>query len=232
MPRPLLPDDSGEALSKHMICLAESLKLLQDSAREAILKRQVRNMREYNKRKAVVEHGHEETFFVGDMVWVKNANPRKNKLENSYDGPYYITKFVEQNQVVELSMDGHKYIVRSVEHISQYHRTGRFAKPREGETSDNSESRENDLGVYPEKPLSGVKSLHLKLANSWKLMSVQNRNGGRHADRRRLKQFQCSQKLWREVWYLVLNSQHSTLWEMFLQVCWVWLSRLFLLLVC
>lgn len=84
-------------------------------------------MREYNKRKAVVEHGHGETFYVGDMVWVKNSNPRKNKLVKHFDGPYYITKFIgDQQQAVELSMDGNRHIVRSVEHICQYHRTGRF----------------------------------------------------------------------------------------------------------
>lgn len=38
-PRPLLPVDSPDALAKHMTCRAESLKLLQDTAREANLKR-------------------------------------------------------------------------------------------------------------------------------------------------------------------------------------------------
>lgn len=40
MPRLLIPDTSGDDLSKHMVCLAESLKILHNTARKAILKRQ------------------------------------------------------------------------------------------------------------------------------------------------------------------------------------------------
>lgn len=51
MPWPFLPAGSGKELSHHMVCLTESLNILQDTAQEAILKRQVRNMKEYNWRK-------------------------------------------------------------------------------------------------------------------------------------------------------------------------------------
>lgn len=69
-------------------------------------------MREYNKRKSVVEHGHGEIFFEGDLLWVLNPNLRRNKLQRRYNGPYFITKFVGgQPSTVELSMDGRKHIV-------------------------------------------------------------------------------------------------------------------------
>lgn len=164
MPRPLLPMDSGEALSRHMVCLAASLKLLQDTARESILKRQIRNMREYNKRKAVVEHGHDDVFFVGDLVWVKNANPRRNKLAMAYDGPLFNTKLVgEQQQAVELSSDGHKHFVRSVEHICHYHKTIRSARSQNAGAPEDvpggSGHPELDQGTYPEEPFEWSKAV-------------------------------------------------------------------------
>lgn len=114
-------------------------------------------MREYNKRKAVVEHGHGDRFFVGDLVWKKNANPRKNKLAMAYDGPYYIIKILgAQQQAVEVSMDGNKHCVRSIEHICQYHRTIRISRGQNPEPHvdipESSNARDSDLGVYPERP--------------------------------------------------------------------------------
>lgn len=111
-------DESEEVFSCYMVCLVVSLKVLYEFVREVILKRQVRNMREYNKRKAVVQYEYGEIFFEGDMVWVLNSNLRRNKLYCRYDGFYFIIKFLgEQKLTVELSMDGVKYIVRSVDYI-------------------------------------------------------------------------------------------------------------------
>lgn len=127
MPRLLIPDDlSGEEVERHMLCLNESLKVLHGSAREAMLKRQVRNLREYNTRKAVHTHGHEETFFPGDMVWVKDMNPCRNKLQQQYAGPYYIRRMVGENErAAQLSLDGQHFIIRSVEHLCHYHKNFR-----------------------------------------------------------------------------------------------------------
>lgn len=160
MPCPVIPDESEEALSCHMVCLAASLKVLHEFAREAILKRQVRNMREYNKRKAVVQHEHGETFFEGDMVWVLNPNLRRNKLHCRYDGPYFITKFLgEQKLTVELSMDGVKHIVRSVDHICQYHRTRRFASS--GHQTENEPNHQQLLRYAWEMTADSTLKLHL-----------------------------------------------------------------------
>lgn len=111
--------------------------------------------------KAVTNHGHGEPFFEGDMVWVLNPNPRRNKLQACYEGPYYITRFVgEQRQAVELSMDGRRRIIRNIEQICQYHRAGRFGsgdsspQPPVAESSGAAEARlSQDRGVYPEPPL-------------------------------------------------------------------------------
>lgn len=54
MPRLLIPDDgTGAEMERHMLCLNESLKILHQSARESMLKRQICNMKEYNTQKAV-----------------------------------------------------------------------------------------------------------------------------------------------------------------------------------
>lgn len=84
MPRLMIPDDaSGAELEQHMTCLDldESLKVLHSAANESMLKRQVRNVREYNTRKAVHAHGMQDQFFPGNMVWVKDMNPHRSKLQ-------------------------------------------------------------------------------------------------------------------------------------------------------
>lgn len=56
-----------------MVCLLASLAALQSEAQESVLKRQVRNLKEYNRRKKVPENAGNEVFFPGDMVWVKSG---------------------------------------------------------------------------------------------------------------------------------------------------------------
>lgn len=129
MPRLMIPDNlSGEEVERYMVCLNESLKVLHGSAREAMLKRQVQNLREYNSQKAVHDQGHAETFFPGDIVWVRNANPRRSKLQQLYSGPYYIHQMVgDYGRAAELSLDGKNFLVRSVEHLCHYHKNLRSA---------------------------------------------------------------------------------------------------------
>lgn len=119
MPRNLVPDNQGgPALEEHMRKLLLSLEILQSSAREGILKQQVRNMKSYNSRRAVSGPGDAVTYRVGDLVWLKDVNPRKNKLKQAFMGPYFICSFVgDQRLVVELSLDGTHKLVRSIEHI-------------------------------------------------------------------------------------------------------------------
>lgn len=91
MPRLAIPDNQpGEIVEQHMLKLGKSLKVLHESARVAMLKKQVRNLKEYNTQKAFHEHGHLMEFDVGDM----NVNPRKNKLHQMFGGLYYIHKLL------------------------------------------------------------------------------------------------------------------------------------------
>lgn len=156
MPRPVIPDDlSGAVVEKHMVCLGESLKILHGAAREEMLKRQIRNMREYNLRKAVNKQGQVTEFFVGDLVWVKNVNPRRNKLQQLYFGPYYIRKLLgEPTTAAELSMDGENFVTRSIEHLCLYHVNSRL----ETGGAESSKSAEERLmlnrGVCPKVPFS------------------------------------------------------------------------------
>lgn len=57
MPRPMIPNNQApEALEEYLVNMQASLHILDDSAKESILKRQIWNMREYNRRQAVQEH--------------------------------------------------------------------------------------------------------------------------------------------------------------------------------
>lgn len=75
--------DSGSTkdLKRYMTCLFISLVVLQDEVQEVVLKRQVRNIREYNRCKKVSEYSGKEIFFKGDIVWVRNYSGRLNKLQ-------------------------------------------------------------------------------------------------------------------------------------------------------
>lgn len=151
MPRGPIPDNLDlEAVENHMVRTMESLRVLQEPARESILKQQVKNMRDFNTRRAVTEHGGANLFKRGDLVRVRNANLRKNKLCQQYLGPYYICRFIgSQRLAVELSMDGKKKIVRSIEHTCPYHTN---VRPNKAETSRMGEARLQNRGAYPEEP--------------------------------------------------------------------------------
>lgn len=153
MPRNLVPDNQGgPALEEHMRKLLLSLEILQSSAREGILKQQVRNMKSYNSRRAVSGPGDAVTYRVGDLVWLKDVNPRKNKLKQAFMGPYFICSFVgDQRLVVELSLDGTHKLVRSIEHICHYHK--HLGRKKEGALLAEAEVSEDvDAGAQQEKP--------------------------------------------------------------------------------
>lgn len=77
--RHVLPDlSSPEEMKKHMVCLLASLAALQGEAQESALKRQVRNLKEYNQWKKVPNNAGHEVFFLGDMVWVRAGGNRRN----------------------------------------------------------------------------------------------------------------------------------------------------------
>lgn len=64
-----------------------------------------------------------EQFFPGDMVWVKDMNPRRNKLQQQYHGPFYISRMIgDQEQAAELSLDGTNFITCSVDQLCHYHK--------------------------------------------------------------------------------------------------------------
>lgn len=156
MPRPAIPDNqSGEKVEQYMLQLGSSLNKLHQSARESMLKQQVRNMKEYNKRKEVHVHGHIDELAAGDLVWVKNANPRKNKLQQQFSGPFYIHKMVGTPPTAAvLSLDGENFVTRSLEHLCRYHKA-REQKEDQAETSAAAEQRQYDNpGAYPEKPFT------------------------------------------------------------------------------
>lgn len=154
MPRPVIPDNQpGEIVEQHMLKLGQSLQTLHASARVGMLKRQVRNLKEYNARKAVHEHGHVAEFAAGDLVWVRIANPRKNKLQQPFCGPYYIHKMLgEPPMAAVVTMDGENFVTRSLEHLCHYHKPA-VSDGNVAETSAAAEQRPSqDLRVYPKKP--------------------------------------------------------------------------------
>lgn len=69
------------------MCLLASLAALQGEAKEAVLKRQIRNFKEYNRQKRVLVNSGNEVLFPGDLVWVRVANSRRNKLARVHEGP-------------------------------------------------------------------------------------------------------------------------------------------------
>lgn len=158
MPRPLIPDNqSAEELEGYMLEMQQSLKVLQESAKDFILKQQIPNMKEYNRRRAVKQHLQADSLQEGDLVWVKNANLQHNKLEQQYAGPYFITKFLgEQRLNVQLSLDGQSHIVRHVEQLCCYHQHNRTSSiwGAQAESSAAVASRTPDPGIYPETPFT------------------------------------------------------------------------------
>lgn len=127
MPRVLIPDDQGgEAVTQYMLNLMASMRKLHDTSKDAILRQQVRNMRKYNNRKAVGAPGNLIQLKVGDMVWVRDANLRKNKLKQQFFGPYYVNKLIgDLGLAVELSINGKDFITRSIDHVCLYHKLHR-----------------------------------------------------------------------------------------------------------
>lgn len=110
-----------------MTCLVASLAAFQSEAQEAVLKRQVRNIQEYNLRKKVFEHTGREVYFKGDKVWVRNCSNRANKLQPLYDGPYYVDEVLgHHGSALRLTLDGKEFTVRNVEQVCRYHMVGRF----------------------------------------------------------------------------------------------------------
>lgn len=139
----------------HMTKLMTSLQVLQDSAREAILRQQVKNMRDYNRRWAVSGAGEGQGFMSGDLFWVKDANVRKNKMKQRFQSPYFICQMVgEQAQAAELSPDGKQKIVRSVEHLCHYHAHARVSHSKRAEASTSAQGGDVHQREMPEEPFT------------------------------------------------------------------------------
>lgn len=77
-------NQSVSVLEEYMVKMQVSLQVLYDSVKDVIFERQIKNMREYNLRRAVQIYVQADSFRVDDFVWVRNVNLRKNKLENQY----------------------------------------------------------------------------------------------------------------------------------------------------
>lgn len=138
----MLPDSgSTKDLKRHMTCLLTSLAALQDEVQEVVLKRQVRNIREYNRCKKVSEHSGKEIFFKGDIVWVRNHSGRLNKLQKQFEGPYYVHEVLgEHHSSLRLTSNGKEFIECSIEHMCHFHQVGRFCEQQVGELGNKDET--------------------------------------------------------------------------------------------
>lgn len=83
---------------------------------------------------------------------MRDANLRKNKLRQKYLGPYFICRFVgDQELAVELSLDGKQKIVRSIKHICPYQP---HARMDEAESFCQGEACLLDPAAYPKEPFT------------------------------------------------------------------------------
>lgn len=89
---PPIANGSSDTYAEYLLSLYKRMRKIQDIAKEHLVKAKIRSKELYDRRVRP------QTFAVGDSVYLLKE-PRKNKLDDQYTGPYILDEILDNNNV-------------------------------------------------------------------------------------------------------------------------------------